>query len=73
MSLLNVLTELGEGISSLFVSIAQKIVTIFFSVTEGGALQVTPIGYIALIGLVLSVVYFVFRWVASLVRGRSSR
>lgn len=70
MTLTAVLTELGGAIADLFVSIVGKMSEIFFSVGTSGAISVTPIGYLALISLVLTIVYFVFRWVSGLIKGR---
>lgn len=70
MTLTAVLTELGGAIADLFVSIVGKMSEIFFSVGSAGAISVTPIGYLALISLVLTIVYFVFRWVSGLIKGR---
>lgn len=69
MSIIEVLTQLGEGVASLFVQIANTLATIFFTIGEGG-FQMTPLGYIALIGLVLTIVWRLFNYVKSLVRGR---
>lgn len=69
MSIIEVLTQLGEGVASLFVQIANTLATIFFTIGETG-FQMTPLGYIALIGLVLTIVWRLFNYVKSLVRGR---
>lgn len=69
MSIVEVLTQLGEGIAGLFVEIASTLATIFFTVNETG-FNMTPLGYIALIGLVLTIVWRLFNYIRSLVRGR---
>lgn len=69
MSIVEVLTQLGEGIAGLFVEIANTLATIFFTISETG-FEMTPLGYIALIGLVLTIVWRLFNYVKSLVRGR---
>lgn len=69
MSIVEVLTQLGQGVASLFVEIANTLATVFFKVGEAG-FEMTPLGYIALIGLVLTIVWRLFNYVKSLVRGR---
>lgn len=70
MSITNTLTELGGAIADMFVSILNKLAAIFFTVGDAGAVTITAVGYIALISLVLTIVYFLFRWITSLVKGR---
>lgn len=66
MGIVEVLTDLGGGIASMFVEVFNTIATIFFAVTDTGV-EVTPLGYIALIGLALGVVWGAFRLVKSLI------
>ena len=72
MGLSNALGDLGTGIATLFTNILQVLAQIFFTVSEAGAITITPLGYLALIGLVLGIVYFLFRWITSLIRGRAA-
>lgn len=69
MGIVEVLTSLGQGIATMFVEILQVLATVFFKVSETG-FEMTPLGYLALIGLVLAIVWRLFSWVRSLVRGR---
>lgn len=69
MGIVEVLTELAEAISGLFVKVFSQLTTIFFTITETG-FTLTPLGYIALIGLVLSIVYRLFNFVRGLIRTR---
>lgn len=71
MGIAEVLMDLGEGIGALFVSVLNKLATIFFTIGEGGAFSMTPLGYLALIGLVLTIVYRLFNYVRSIIRGRA--
>lgn len=73
MGIVDALTNLGTGIARLFTSVLQELATIFFTVSESGAITMTPLGYLALIGLVIGIVYFLFRWVAGLIKGRVGR
>lgn len=68
MGIANVLSELGTGVAELFVNVANGLAGIFFTVGEAGAITVQPLGYISLLSLVLTIVYFVFRWIVSLFR-----
>lgn len=70
MAIADVLTSLGEGIAKMMASVLNTLSTVFFTVGEGGAITITAVGYIALISLVLGIVYFLFRWITSLVKGR---
>lgn len=69
MGIVEVLTELAEGIGGLFVKIFSQLSAVFFTITETG-FTLTPLGYIALIGLVLSIVYRLFNFVRGLIRIR---
>jgi hypothetical protein len=69
MTITAVLTDLGGGIAGLFVNILQTLSTIFFTISEG-AVNMTPLGYLALIGLVVGIVYKLFNWVVKLIRAR---
>lgn len=70
MSIVQTLTELGEGISSMFVSVLNQLATVFFTVGESGAITITALGYIALIGLVVGIVWRLFTFVRGLIRAR---
>ena len=70
MGIASVLTSLGEALAGVFVSVANTLSGIFFTITEAGAVNVTPLGYLALIGLVLGIVYFIFNWVTKLIKGK---
>jgi hypothetical protein len=70
MTFTQVLTDLGGGIAGLFVSILQTLATIFFTISETGVVSMTPLGYLALIGLVIGIVYKLFNWVVRLIKGR---
>ena len=70
MTFTAVLSDIGGGIAGLFVSILQTLATIFFTISEAGVVTMTPLGYLALIGLVIGVVYKLFNWVVRLVKGR---
>jgi hypothetical protein len=70
MTFTQVLTDLGGGIAGLFVSILQTLATIFFTISETGVVNMTPLGYLALIGLVIGIVYKLFNWVVRLIKGR---
>lgn len=69
MTITQVLTDLGGGIAGLFVNILQTLSTIFFTISEG-VVNMTPLGYLALIGLVVGIVYKLFNWVVKLIRAR---
>lgn len=69
MGIVEVLTDLGGGLASMFVQVFNTVATIFFTVEETGV-EVTPLGYIALIGLALSIVWGAFRLVKSLIARR---
>ncbi len=69
MTLTAVFTDLGGGIAGLFVSIVNSLATIFFTVSEG-VVNVTPLGYLALIGLVVGICYKLFNWVTRLIKAR---
>jgi hypothetical protein len=73
MDIVTALTNLGTGIAKLFTSVLQELATIFFTVSEAGAITMTPLGYLALIGLVVAIVYYLFRWISGLIRGRVGR
>lgn len=67
--IVQVLSQLGEGIATMFVNVLQVLATVFFTISETG-FDVTPLGYLALIGLVIGIVWRLFTWVRGLVRGR---
>lgn len=72
MSIIDALKELAEGIGSVLVECAKQIGAIFFepSTLNATGFVLTPIGYIALIGLVMGLVTMVFNWVTRIVKGR---
>lgn len=70
MGIVETLTELGSGISSMFVSVLNQLATVFFTVGESGSITITSLGYIALIGLVIGIVWRLFNFVRSLIRAR---
>lgn len=70
MTLTNILSDLGTAVASMFTKIVGELAKIFFTVGENGAVSITGVGYIALISLVLGIVYFLFRWVTALIKGR---
>lgn len=70
MGIVEVLSDLGAGIAGMFVEILQTLATIFFTISEAGAFTMTPLGYIALIGLVLAIVYRLFNYVRALLKNR---
>lgn len=71
MTITQILSDLGTAIATMFTNIVSELAKIFFTVSEAGAVTITGIGYLALISLVLGIVYFLFRWVSGLIRGRS--
>lgn len=76
MGLSEILSDLGAGIAGLFVEMANTLAQIFFTINTAEGVTtftITPLGYIALIGLVLSIAYFMFRWISSLFRQRAGR
>ena len=73
MNITTILSDLGTAIATMFTNIVTELAKIFFTVGDAGGVNITGIGYLALISLVLGIVYFLFRWVSSLIRGRSSR
>lgn len=70
MGIVEVLSTLGTGVATMFTSVLAKLSTIFFEVTEAGAINVTALGYIALISLVLAVTWRLFNFIKSLIKGR---
>ena len=69
MGIVDVLTSLGSGIATMFVNVLEKLATVFFAVTESG-IEITALGYIALIGLVMSIVWKLFNFVKGLIARR---
>lgn len=69
MGIVDVLSTLGTGVATMFTSVLAKLATIFFVVSEG-AIEVTALGYIALISLVLAVTWRLFNFIKSLIKGR---
>lgn len=69
MGIVEVLTSLGSGIATMFVDVLETLATVFFKVTESG-IEITALGYIALIGLVMSIVWKLFNFVKSLIARR---
>lgn len=70
MSIVNALTEIGEGLASTLTTVIGSISSVFFSTGAEGAIELKPLGYIALIGLALSLVYFAINFVMRLVKAR---
>ena len=70
MSIVTALTEIGQGVASALTSILTSVSGVFFKTGEGGAITLKPLGYIALIGLALSLVYFAINFVMRLVKAR---
>ena len=70
MSIVNALTEIGQGLASTLSTIITSISGVFFSTSAEGAIELKPLGYIALIGLALSLVYFAINFVMRLVKAR---
>lgn len=72
MSIIDVLKELAEAIAGAFVEVAQALGGIFFTATteNTAGFTVTPLGYVALIGLVMGIVVLVFNWVTRLVKAK---
>ena len=70
MSIVNALTEIGQGLASTLTTIITSISGVFFKTGESGAITLNPLGYIALIGLALSLVYFAINFVMRLVKAR---
>ena len=71
MSIVAALTEIGEGLASTLTKIISSIGDVFFTqAADGGAITLKPLGYIALIGLALSLVYFAINFVMRLVKAR---
>ena len=72
MSIIEALEELAEAIATAFVNVAVKLGEIFFTPTTENlaGFVVTPLGYIALIGLVMGLVVLVFNWITRLVKSR---
>ena len=70
MSIVNALTEIGQGLASTLTTIITSISNVFFATGEQGAITLKPLGYIALIGLALSLVYFAINFVMRLVKAR---
>lgn len=67
MTIGSTLGDLVTGLAEAFSSALSSVASIFFtSGTEGITLQ--PLGYIALIGLALSIIYFAINLVVKLVR-----
>lgn len=70
MSIVNALTEIGQGIATTLSTIITSISGVFFATGAEGAIELKPLGYIALIGLALSLVYFAINFVMRLVKAR---
>ena len=70
MSIVNALTEIGQGLASTLSTIIGSISGVFFSTSAEGAIELKPLCYIALIGLALSLVYFAINFVMRLVKAR---
>ena len=70
MSIVNALTEIGQGLANTLSTIIGSISGVFFSTGAEGAITLKPLGYIALIGLALSLVYFAINFVMRLVKAR---
>lgn len=70
MSIVNALTEIGQGLASTLTAIIGSISGVFFEAGAEGAITLKPLGYIALIGLALSLVYFAINFVMRLVKAR---
>ena len=70
MSIVNALTEIGQGLAGTLTTIITSISGVFFKTGEAGAITLNPLGYIALIGLALSLVYFAINFVMRLVKAR---
>ena len=70
MSIVNALTEIGQGLATTLTNIITNISAVFFATGEQGAITLKPLGYIALIGLALSLVYFAINFVMRLVKAR---
>lgn len=70
MGIVQVLTELGGGLASMFVTVLETLSTIFFTIGEGGAITITSLGYIALISLVVTIVWRLFNFVRGLITAR---
>ncbi len=68
-----VLADFGGAIAGMFVDIVQALTSIFFSVGEGGAISIEPLGYISMFGLVITVVFFVFRWISGLFKVKGTK
>lgn len=73
MTFVEVLTSLGSGIAQMFVSVLTTLSSVFFTVSEAGVIEITALGYIALISLVLAIVWRLFNFVRGLIRSSSSR
>lgn len=73
MGIVEVLTQLGEGLAQMFVSVLNTLATVFFTISETGAITITALGYIALIGLVVTIVWRLFNFVRGLITSRASR
>lgn len=69
MGLVEVLTNLGGGLAQMFVSVITTLSTVFFTVSETG-IDITAIGYIALISLVLTIVWRLFNFIKGLIKAR---
>lgn len=69
MGIVDVLTSLGSGVAEMFVSVLETLSTVFFTVGDNG-ITITALGYIALIGLVLSIVWKLFNFVKGLISRR---
>lgn len=66
-SLFTALTEALGGFADAFTSVVSDVVAIFWDATGG---TLTVIGTLMVIGLAISVVYGVIRWISRLVRMR---
>lgn len=66
-SLFSALTEALGGFAESFASVVTDVVAIFWNATDN---SLTLIGTLMVIGLAISVVYGVIRWISRLVRMR---
>lgn len=73
MNIGQVLSDFGGAIAGMFVDIVQALTSIFFSVGEAGAITIEPLGYISMFGLVITVVFFVFRWISGLFKVKNTK
>lgn len=70
MGFVEAIVDIGSGVGELVVTAFETMSQIFFNVSDAGAITVQPLGYLALIGLTLSIIWRVFNYVKSLVKAR---